>query len=126
MSDYGMLFQSIGFLIIIILLAYFALRYGLRSAYRGFGSGRMQVLERVVLDPKNGSALVLVQMGRDVLLLGTSQGGVTLLRTLSEKEIDEMDKPDTLKALNLKESFSRVLSNFRRESSADHDGDGSQ
>jgi flagellar biosynthetic protein FliO len=126
MSDYGMLFQSIGFLIIIILLAYFALRYGLRSAYRGFGSGRMQVLERVVLDPKSGSALVLVQMGREVLLLGTSQGGVTLLRTLSEQDITELDKPDSGQALNLKESFSRVLCNLRKGSSADQDGDGSQ
>lgn len=114
MSDYKMLLKSMGFLIIIILLAYVVLRYGLKSVYRKASGGRLQVLERVVLDPKTGSALHLVRLGREVLLLGSAQGGVKLLKTLSEEEYSALKLEEETGPLNIKDSFAQMLSNLKK------------
>lgn len=124
MSDYWLLLQSMAFLILIILLAYFALRYGLRSLYRGQNGGHMQVLERVVLDPKSGSALILVRMGGQILLIGTAQGGVALLKTLSEQDLTNEGSGGFEDPPGFRDSFARILTNFRKGSSADGDGGG--
>jgi flagellar biosynthetic protein FliO len=124
MGDYGLLLQSMGFLIIIIVLAYIALRYGLRSVYRGFNGGHMEVIERTLLDPKTGSSLVLVRLGNEVMLIGTAQGGVSLIKTLNQKEIALFENPDQTGQANLKDSFARVMGKIRKGSSSGPDDGG--
>jgi flagellar biosynthetic protein FliO len=124
MGDYGLLFQSMGFLLLIILLAYIALRYGLRSVYRGFNGGHMQVLERTLLDPKTGSSLVLVRFGKEVMLIGTAQGGVSLIKTLNQIEMDLLENSDETGHTNFKESFARVMEKIRKGSSSGQDDGG--
>jgi flagellar biosynthetic protein FliO len=121
MSDYGLLIQSMIFLILIVVLAYLAVRYGLRSVYRGMNSGHMKVIERVPLDPKSGSALLLVQIGNDVYLVGSAQGGVRLLKTFDWKELDNADEADQVKPFNIKDSFTHVLQRFRKDAGSEDD-----
>ncbi len=124
MGDYGLLLQSMGFLIIIVILAYVALRYGLRSVYRGFNGGHMQVIERTLLDPKTGSTLVLVRFGKEVMLIGAAQGGVSLIKTLNQEEIALIDSLDETGHANFKESFARVMGKIRKGSSSGQDDGG--
>lgn len=113
-GSYGLLLQSIGFLLLIVVLAYLAVRYGLRSIYRGFNGGYMKVLERVPLDPKSGSALTLVQVGREVYLVGSSQGSVTLLRTMEWKDLQYISEEIPGKPVDVRASFSRILQGLKR------------
>ncbi len=121
MSDYGLLMQSMFFLILIVVLAYLAVRYGLRSVYRGMSNGHMKVIERVPLDPKSGSALLLVQIGKDVYLVGSAQGGVRLLKTFDWKELENSTDQDQAKPLNIKDSFTHILQRFRKETGSEDD-----
>ncbi len=124
MGQYTMLLQSIGFLILILLLAYLALRYGLRSVYRGMGGGGyLKVLERVPLDYKSGSSLVLVQMGREVFLIGATQGAVAVLARFNWKDLQELSEEEAVGPAGLKESFSRILQGIRR-GRGDFEGEG--
>lgn len=124
MGQYTLLLQSIGFLILILLLAYLALRYGLRSVYRGMGGGGyLKVLERVPLDYKSGSSLVLVQMGGEIFLIGATQGTVAVLARYSWKELRELSDDDSAGPPGLKESFSRILQGVRR-GREDFEGEG--
>ena len=114
MGSYGLLLQSMGFLILIIILAYFALRYGLRSLYRGMNGGYMKVLERVPIDPKSGSALILVQVGREVYLVGTAQGGVSLLKTFNWKDMQYAEDEEGEKIDGIKGSFNKILDGLKK------------
>ncbi len=114
MGDYGLLLQSMGFLILIILLAYFVLRYGLRSLYKGMNGGYMKILERVPIDPKSGSALILVQVGREVYLVGTAQGGVSLLKTFNWKDMQYAEDEEGEKTDGIKGSFTKVLDGLKK------------
>lgn len=114
MSDYGLLLQSMGFLILIVLLAYLAVRYGLRSLYRGMNGGYMKVIERVPVDPKSGSSLLLVQVGKEVYLVGTSQGGVALLKTFNWKDLEYAEDGEVGQKESIKNSFHRVLDSFKK------------
>jgi len=126
MGDYWSLFQSMGILIFIILLAFLTLRYGLKSIYRGFNGNQVKVIEKTIIDPKNSSCLVLVQVGDEVLLIGTAQGGVTLLKTYNRSELNS-EKPVAYSGEgNFKQSFSRVLKNFlKKEDGGSNAGGGS-
>ncbi len=114
MGDYGLLLQSMGFLILIILLAYFVLRYGLRSLYKGMNGGYMKILERVPIDPKSGSALILVQVGREVYLVGTAQGGVSLLKTFNWKDMQYAEDEEGEKNDGIKGSFTKILDGLKK------------
>lgn len=113
MGDYGLLLQSMGFLILIILLAYFSLRYGLRSLYKGMNGGYMKILERVPIDPKSGSALILVQVGKEVYLVGTAQGGVSLLKTFNWKDMQYAEDEEGEKSDGIKGSFNKILDGLK-------------
>lgn len=114
MGQYGLLLQSIGFLLLIAILAYLAVRYGLRSVYRGLDGGYMKVLERVPLDPRSGVSLTLVRMGQEVLLIGTAQGGVSLLARFSWEELQAIAGGESGASSGFKESFSRILENLKK------------
>ncbi len=113
-GSYGLLLQSIGFLLLIVVLAYLAVRYGLRSIYRGFDGGYMKVLERVPLDPKSGSALTLIQVGREIYLVGSSQGSVTLLKTIDWKDLQYTSENSPGKSTDLRDSFSKIMQGLRK------------
>lgn len=123
MNDYKMFLQALGFLIVIILLAYLALRYGLQSVYRGFGGGRLEVLEKIVLDPKSGSHLFLVRLGREIYLLGASSGSIRILKTIDQEEFASLAPPSVVKNINLKDSFGRLLRNVKKGPPAEKPGD---
>lgn len=122
MGEYGLLLQSMGFLIIIIVLAYLAVRFGLRSVYRGLNGGYMKVLERTPLDHKSGSALVLVQIGKEVYLVGTAQGSVTLLKTIDWQDLHDEDEQGGVQSVGVKGSFSRLLRGLKKNGD-DHTDD---
>lgn len=124
MDNYGMLLQSMGFLLLIILLAYLAVRYGLRSVYRGFNGGYMKVLERTSLDPKSGSSLHLVQVGKDIYMIGASQGGIKLLKTFNWQDLQYAEPGDAERQVNIKDSFARVMRGFRKYNSQEEEKEG--
>lgn len=82
MEEYALLIRGILALLLVPALAYLALRYGLKAVYPGLGRGRLRVLEKIPLDAKSGSALLLVQAGDELLLLGMARGGVSLIKEL--------------------------------------------
>jgi len=116
MGGYGLLLQSMGFLILIVILAYLAIRYGLRSLYRGANGGYMRILERVPLDHKSSSSVCLIQVGKDLYLVGTSQGNVTLLKTLDWKDLQYVEDGLAEKNLDLKTPFSKIMESIRKNS----------
>ncbi len=126
MSDYGLILQSMAFMLIIVLLAYLALRYGLKSVYKGFNGGYMKILERTPLDPKSGSSLLLVQVGKEIYLVGATQGGVNLLKTFNWQDLQYADSESVEKQANFKDSFARVLNGFRKGNQKDEDNGGSR
>jgi flagellar protein FliO/FliZ len=76
------LLQTLFALIGVCLLAYVLMRYGLGRTAFGRGAGRyMRIRERLPLDARR--ALVLVEVGDRVYLVGTGDGAApTLLREL--------------------------------------------
>jgi len=124
MGEYGLLFQSMGFLLLIILLAYLAVKYGLRSVYRGLNGGYMKVLERTPLDPKSGSSLLLVQVGKEVYLIGTAQGGVNLLKTFNWQDLQYADDEETVQHLNFKDSVTKVINRLKKNETGSTGSDG--
>jgi flagellar biogenesis protein FliO len=119
LQEYMPIFQIIGFLILIIICSYLAIRYGLRALYPGVNRGAIRVLERVPLDHKHGSALVLARVGGAVLLIGVAQGRVSLL-----KEIDPESLPPAGDGAAADLPFSRILQRFKRGSIPEDSGKG--
>lgn len=124
MGEYGLLFQSMGFLLLIILLAYLAIKYGLKSVYRGLNGGYMKVLERAPLDPKSGSSLLLVQVGKEVYLIGTAQGGVNLLKTFNWQDLQYADDVEPGQHVNFKDSVTKVINRLKKNETGDTGSDG--
>ncbi len=124
MGEYGLLFQSMGFLLLIIALAYLAIRYGLKSVYRGLNGGYMKVLERAPLDPKSGNSLLLVQVGKEIYLIGTAQGGVTLLKTFNWKDLQYVEDEEANHQVNFKDSFAKVVNRLKKNETGDAGSDG--
>lgn len=68
------LLRAILALAAVCLLAWVALRWAARFGFgKGRSGGRIEVLERTVLDPRR--SLYLVKLGERVLLIGTGDGG---------------------------------------------------
>jgi len=86
----------------VCVLAWLVLRW---AAKRGYGvgkrGGRMEVLERLPLDPRR--SLHLVRVGDKALVIGTGDGAPTVL---SEMPLDELPEPETPEK---KKSFADVL-----------------
>ncbi len=116
MGGYGLLLQSMFFLILIVVLAYLAIRYGLRSVYRGINGGYMKVLERVPLDHKSNSSVSLIQVGKEIYLVGTAQGSVTLLKTFDWKDLQYVEDNLASRTVDLKTPFSKIMDNFKKGS----------
>ncbi len=117
MGGYGLLLQSMFFLILIVVLAYLAIRYGLRSLYRGANGGYMKVLERVPLDHKSNSSVSLIQVGKEIYLIGIAQGSVTLLKTLDWKDLQYVEENIASGNVDLKTPFSKIMSTLKKDGS---------
>ncbi|NLZ29121.1 MAG: FliO/MopB family protein [Firmicutes bacterium] len=81
--------KNISAFLLVILLAYLTLRYGLGFFRRRFDQGVIKVVERVMLDSRRGCALYMVQIGSGFYLIGTSQGSVSLIKELPAEVIEE-------------------------------------
>ena len=105
-GGYGVaLLQTLLALGAVCILAWVVLRWGARRGL-GLGSGRkIQVLERVALDPRR--ALYLVKVGEKVLLIGAGDGAAPAV--LSEIDPATLPKDPELKPL----AFRDVLAKLR-------------
>ncbi|MEW5785292.1 MAG: flagellar biosynthetic protein FliO [Bacillota bacterium] len=126
MAEYRYIFQMFGFLIIIALGSYLALRYGLRAVYPGLSKGYLKVLERVPLDHKNGSALVLVKVGGEVLLVGVAQGRISLLKKVDLDNLPAAAERESGGCLPLQGSFARIFQGLRGNSPPGSDREGGE
>lgn len=99
-----MLLESLLALVGVCLLAWVALRW-MANAGVGTGAGkRMRVLERVAVDPRR--ALVLVEVGGRVLLLGTGDGAAPSL--IAEIDAKSLPADDTRRAATFGEVLARL------------------
>ena len=108
--------RNISAFVVVILLAYITLRYGLGMFNKKFNRGVLKIIERVMLDPRRGNALYLVQVGSECYLLGISQGSVNLIKELpmeivekaQEEQIIDDDSADKI-------SFQEMLGFFKKD-----------
>ncbi|HHW08101.1 MAG TPA: flagellar biosynthetic protein FliO [Clostridia bacterium] len=68
------------FLPLVVLLAYWSIKFGASRGQLWQGSGSMRVVERLPLGPKTG--LCIVRVGEEYYLIGISEAGVSLLKEL--------------------------------------------
>lgn len=96
----------------VCILAWLVLRWASR---RGFGvgkrGGRMEVLERLPLDPRR--SLHLVRVGDKVLVIGTGDGAPSVLAEMALDELPEPEAPPSTK------SFAEILGRARPSGEGD-------
>jgi flagellar biogenesis protein FliO len=108
------IFQVFGLLLLIIAGAYLVTRYGLRSLYPKLSRGFLTVLERVPLDHKSGSALLLVKAGEELMLIGVSQNGVSLLKELPPESMPDTQPDEAAGRTHAGISFARIMEGVKR------------
>jgi len=59
-----------------------------------------------------------------VYLIGTAQGGVSLLKTYSWKDLQYAEGEETDQHLNFKDSFNKVINRLKKNEAGDTDSDG--
>jgi|LSQX01.2.fsa_nt_gb flagellar biogenesis protein FliO len=122
LQEYAPIFQMIGFLILIIICTYLVIRYGLRALYPGVSRGAIRVLERVPLDHRQGSSLVLARVGESVLLIGVAQGRVSLLKEIDPESLPPAGEGAVAGGAAPGLPFSRILQRLKRDANPE-DGD---
>jgi flagellar protein FliO/FliZ len=101
----GLLLKTIVALIVVIALAWIFLRWGLRRLIPGSRpSPDMRVLARMPVDGRR--SLLVVEAYGHYLLLGVTEGGVTLLKELTAEEIAAAERK---RAAAPSKSFAEVL-----------------
>jgi len=112
MPDYLTLLKVTAFLILVALMAYLLLRFGLGRLQPGLGQGQIRIIQKVPLDLKGGMLLVLIRIGEQVLLLGSTQGKITVLKEFSSDILacspGESSDPETFTVI-----FSKILGGYR-------------
>lgn len=119
MQEYLQIFQVIGFLLLIIFGSYVAIRYGLRALYPRLNKGYLTVLERVPLDHKSGSSILLVKVGEELLLIGAAQGRVSLLKEISPENLLLEMREETHGRLAAGSLFARMMESFKKRAADD-------
>lgn len=114
MREYLYIFQVFGLLMLIIAGAYLVSRYGLRALYPKLSRGFLTVLERVPLDHKSGSALLLIKAGEELLLIGVAQNSVSLLKELPPESLTNLQPDEAGGGTRAGSSFARVMESMRR------------
>ncbi|NMA91950.1 MAG: flagellar biosynthetic protein FliO [Firmicutes bacterium] len=112
MERYLLILKTIVFLGVVGLLAYLVIKYGLRRFQPGSGREHIKIIQRVPLDLKGGISLLLVRIGEQVLLLGASQGGITVLQELPADFLDR-DPPDRHGSEPVGGVFSKILARYK-------------
>lgn len=113
MEEYLLVLKFIGLLLLVALLAYLVIRFGLRRLQPAAGRGYLRIIQKTALDLKGDRLLVLIQIGERVLLLGSAQGNVSVLAELSA---EELSLPNENVAGPEGESlFPGLLNSFRRK-----------
>jgi len=108
-------FEIVSVIFILLLVcfsAYVFIRFGLRPMARPGGDGRIKIREKIPLDHRGSTMLLLVQAGEKLLLLGVSQGNVSLLKEISEEELAEIDNYYAAETEEGGSQFSRLLKKF--------------
>lgn len=93
--EYGwMMLRSLGVLVAVCALAYAILRWGLHrfAAVDGGGPGRLQVVERLGVAPKQ--TLLVVRAGREYWLVASSEAGLQMLGQLDPEQWRRSDNND--------------------------------
>lgn len=78
----GNIIQLVVYLILVCLLAYVVIRYGLGRRFAFLSGRRMRVVEQLPLGPK--AAMTLVQVGNRYYLLAHQDGAVTVVREFEQ------------------------------------------
>jgi flagellar protein FliO/FliZ len=73
-------------------LAWWVLRWAARRGVGRSPAGIISVVDRVALDPRR--SLFVVRVGAKVLLLGGSDGGLSLLSELDPATVPEVPSPE--------------------------------
>jgi flagellar protein FliO/FliZ len=90
----------------VCVLAWLVLRWASKRGYGvGKRGGRMEVLERLPLDPRR--SLHLVRVGDKALVIGTGDGAPTVLSEMPLSDLPEPEAPEK------KKSFGDVLGAMR-------------
>lgn len=112
--------QALAAVFVVCVAAYLFIRFGLRPAYRGRGrgSGKVKLLDRMPLDSRGNSSLLLVEVGDKVLLLGAASGSITLIKEMTFQELD-LDEDEEITETSLeKMPFADLLNKLRRKNSS--------
>ncbi len=108
--------RNLSAFLLVILLAFVTLRYGLGFYQNRFNRGVLKVVERVVLDPRRGNALYLVQVGDECYLLGASQGSLRLIKELPLETVESIrEEQSDGNGLPDKASFQEIFGFFKKE-----------
>jgi|GEM_PF-1077428 flagellar biogenesis protein FliO len=122
MEEYLLILKFTGFLILVALLAYFMIRFGLRRLQPSTGRGYIKVLQKVPLDVKGDRLLVLVRIEERILLLGSAQGNITVLQDFPAEALSLANgNPVQPETENL---FSRLLAACRERVKSEKEGAG--
>ncbi|HOB86167.1 MAG TPA: flagellar biosynthetic protein FliO [Bacillota bacterium] len=112
MEEYLMLLKMLGALVVIILLIYLTVRFGLRALVPGAGRGLVEIVQRIPLDSRGSSALILVKLEEILLLVGVAQGSITLLKELDAEMLTKL-KDYPAAELSSRRSFAGLLSRLK-------------
>ncbi len=99
LPSYGAsLLQALTALVGVCVLAYLVMRHGLGRVYAAAGAGRrMRIRERLPLDPRR--ALLLVEVGERVYLVGTGDGGApSLLAEVPRETVPGVERAEPTRA----------------------------
>lgn len=106
----GALLRMLAALVVVCVLAYVLLRYGLRRLVAPAGrSQHLRVLERCPLS--TGKALWIVAVGRRTFLVGSAEQGLSLLAELQEGDLPAIAPPP-------RRGFNEVLAQVLRRPAA--------
>lgn len=94
MDQYLVILKFTMLLLLVALLAYFSIKYGLRRLQPSYGQEQhIRIIQRVSLDVKGERSLILIHVGARLLLLGSAQGGISLLSELPDELLSAEGKP---------------------------------
>jgi flagellar biosynthetic protein FliO len=105
------LFQSAIALVGVCFAAWFVLRWMARRGYGTSTNRNLRVIERVMLEPRR--SVYLLEAGKRVFLVGSSDQSVTTLAELSRDDLSVKPEPQSEQ-----KSFADVLARIRRTNAA--------
>ncbi len=121
MEEYLLVLKLTVYLILIVLLVYLALRFGLRRFQPGQGPGCIRIVQKVPLDIKGTMSLVVIHVGEKALLLGVSPGSITVLRELTQDDLKVIPQAHT-GSETFAGIFSRIVTGYKDKISSGKGG----